>query len=94
METLTFEKIPEAISAIDRKLDAILAFQKNSEEPDMDRLMTIAQLAKYLPEKPARQTVYGWTNARKVPYEKHGKNLYFRKSEIDKWLRNGRQMKL
>jgi hypothetical protein len=31
-------------------------------------------------------------NARKIPYEKHGKRLYFRKSIIDEWLNKGRQM--
>jgi hypothetical protein len=41
---------------------------------------------------PANQTVYGWVNDRKVPHEKHGKRLYFRKSTIDTWLSNGRQM--
>jgi len=54
--------------------------------------MTLEQLVDYLPEHPANQTVYGWVNDRKVPYEKHGKRLYFRKTTIDTWLSNGRQM--
>jgi len=94
MEPLTFEKIPEAITAIDRKLDALLALQKNEEELDVDRLLTIGQFAEYLPEKPAKATIYGWVCARRVPFEKHGKSLYFRKSDIDQWLNNGRRITL
>jgi excisionase family DNA binding protein len=50
------------------------------------------ELREYLPENPARQTVYGWVNERKIPFKKFGKRLYFRASEIDKWIANGRQV--
>ena len=93
MDTLTLEKLPEAVSVINQKLDTLLNLQINKER-DPDRLMTHHQLSEYLHEKPAKQTIYGWTNARKIPFEKHGKNLFFRKSEIDIWLANGRQIKL
>ena len=92
METLTFEKLPEAISEINQKLDVLLTLQKN-KEPESDRLFNLNQLMDYLPEKPKRQTVYGWVSTHSIPFEKHGR-LYFRKSEIDEWLNNGRQMKL
>ena len=93
METLTLEKLPEAVSVINQKLDTLLKLQID-KEPEPDRLMTLHQLLEYLPENPAKQTVYQWTNARKIPYKKHGKNLYFRKSEIDEWLDNGRRIKI
>ena len=61
-------------------------------QSDCDRLMTFDQFADYLPEKPQKSTIYGWVCARRVPYEKLGKNLYFRKSDIDKWQDNGRRI--
>lgn len=57
-----------------------------------DKLLTIDELLEYLPESPAKQTVYGWVNHRTCPYEKHGKRLFFRKSAIDKWLADGRRI--
>lgn len=71
-------------------------FQKVSKkdiEPETDKLFTIEELQDYLPEHPARQTVYGWTNLRLVPFEKYSKRLYFRKSDIDSWLASGRRIK-
>jgi len=86
----TFETLPQRVDEIDKKLDRLLS--QTEVTPDRDFLMTLEQLVDYLPEHPANQTVYGWVNDRKVPYEKHGKRLYFRKSTIDTWLSNGRQM--
>ena len=45
----------------------------------------------YLPDKPSKQTVYGWVNQRLIPYHKTTKRLSFLKSEIDAWIANGRR---
>lgn len=65
--------------------------QRLDKSVRMVELMSPEQLSDYLPEHPARQTIYGWVNNRKVPFEKHGRSLLFRKSLIDEWLNNGRQ---
>ena len=91
MENYTFDTLPEAVASISKKLDILLE-QQSQPEPEVDPLLTLSQLVEYLPEKPAKQTVYGWVNDRKIPFEKHGKRLYFRRSMIDHWLNNGRQV--
>ncbi len=93
MEAFTFETLPRAVSELNRKMDLILSQTQNQKQENQDRLFTIEQFIEYLPEHPARQTVYGWVNDRRAPYEKYGKRLYFRKSSIDTWLANGRIMK-
>ena len=93
MKTLTFDELPGAIMELDRKLDVLLAEYSNKPQTDQDFLMTIKELRLYLPDQPAQQTVYDWIFKRKIPTEKHGKYCYFRKSTIDNWLANGRQMK-
>ena len=94
MEAITFETLPRAISELHRKMDMILAqSQANVKPKEQDKLFTIELLIDYLPEHPARQTVYGWVNFRTIPHEKYGKRLYFRKSAIDFWLSNGRKTK-
>jgi hypothetical protein len=66
------------------------------KEPEpADRLFPIEGYQDYIEEKtgkrPARQTVYDNVLKRKIPFEKFGKYLYFRKSAVDSWLANGRQ---
>lgn len=92
MEGITFETLTRAVSELNRKMDLILSQTQNQKHENQDRLFTIEQFIEYLPEHPARQTVYGWVNARQVPYEKYGKRLYFRMSSIDKWICNGRRI--
>jgi hypothetical protein len=94
MQNITFDQLPSAILEIDRKLDRLLnqlPFIKNPVKEDP--LLTMEQLIDYLPEHPAKQTVYGWVNFRLIPYQKFGKRLYFRQSEIDAWQSNGRQFR-
>lgn len=93
MQTMTFDQLPSAVLEIDRKLDRLLDQLPLIKNPvKEDPLLTMEQLIDYLPEHPARQTVYGWVNFRLIPYQKYGKRLYFRKSAIDNWSNNGRQV--
>ncbi|MBW6480762.1 MAG: helix-turn-helix domain-containing protein [Bacteroidales bacterium] len=91
METITFESMPSKLAEIDRKLNVLLDAFDNPRAKE-DYLMPIEQLREYLPETPARQTIYQWVNDRTIPFEKFGRRLYFRKSAIDKWMQNGRRI--
>ncbi len=51
---------------------------------DMDEIMTLEEVAKYLKVKP--QTIYTWAQNNKIPAAKLGKEWRFRKSLIDKWF--------
>lgn len=66
-------------------------FHANTDTPTTQWL-DLSALCEYLPEHPARQTVYGWITAGTIPYHKRGKRLYFAKSEIDEWLASGKRM--
>lgn len=92
MEPLTFNDVPKALTELSEKVDRLISLQ---EKPDdkRDRFFNLGQLIEYLPEKPAKATVYGWVARRQVPYTKEGKKLLFKKSKIDQWLKNGRSMK-
>ena len=52
-------------------------------------LLDIDQASEYL--KLAKQTVYGFTSKNEIPYIKRGKKLYFRKTELETWLNEGRR---
>jgi len=45
----------------------------------------------YLPSKPAHATMYAWLSERKIPGHKRGNRWAFLVSEIDEWLKEGRQ---
>ncbi len=59
--------------------------QQQSEEPD--KMMSLKEAAIFL--NLAQQTVYGFTSKQQIPFIKKGKKLYFRKSELEKWLMEG-----
>lgn len=85
---ISFNDMPQAlaylISKVER-LEALLGATKQ-EQPESDKWFNLQELCDYLPDKPARQTVYGWIGQKFIPYHKKGKKLQFLKSEIDAWL--------
>jgi excisionase family DNA binding protein len=89
---ITFETMPAAMQELSKKIDQLISLQAMPKE-DPDKLMTLSELREHLPEKPARQTIYQMVYDRRIPYLKSGKYLYFRKSEIDKWMNTGRPRK-
>lgn len=59
---------------------------------EAERWLNLQELCDYLPDKPAKPTVYAWVNQGIIPYHKGGKKLRFLKSEIDAWLKNSKQL--
>lgn len=51
---------------------------------NMDDILTIEEVAKYLKLKP--QTIYTWAQNGKIPAAKLGKEWRFKRSIIDKWF--------
>ncbi|MDP4286232.1 MAG: helix-turn-helix domain-containing protein [Bacteroidota bacterium] len=66
--------------------NSLSQYQENTKLPE---LLNISQAAEYL--NLAKQTLYGFTSNREIPFIKKGKKLYFRKSDLDKWLSEGRK---
>lgn len=54
-----------------------------------DKIFGIQEAAQFLQLAP--QTIYGMTSKREIPFLKKGKKLYFKKSELEKWLTEGRK---
>jgi hypothetical protein len=94
MNELTFEQLPEAVTQVFNKLENIerlLLNKSNETQPEADQWFDLSQLCDYLPDKPARSTVYGYVHFGKIPCHKGQKKLRFLKSEIDTWLKEGKQ---
>lgn len=87
-KTITFNDVPEAMSYLIEKFNRLENLIESAVSPKTDEVqwLDIDALCEYLPDKPAKQTVYGWVCKKIIPFHKKGKKLQFLKSEIDRWL--------
>lgn len=91
---ISFNDVPQTLALIlDKveKLETLLQHNSPSEPNSSDKWFNLQELCEYLPDKPARQTVYGWVNQRLIPHHKTGKKLQFLKSEIDAWIQGSKR---
>ena len=77
MEKITYDNLPEAVTRIDHKLTKLEQLIIEHRTPTPDAWFDIEGARQYLPNKPAKATLYKWVRERKVPYHKKGKNLAF-----------------
>lgn len=93
-EKITFEKLPEAIGYLIDKvesLEKILEVKTEQVNEPKEQWFNVDELCEYLSDHPAKSTVYGWISMRQIPHHKGEKKLRFLKSEIDRWLLNGKR---
>lgn len=93
-ETITFESMPKAMAYLIGKVEALeKAFlERNTVSiTPVDKWLNIDELKEYLPDHPAKATIYGWVSKREIPFHKGGKKLRFLQSDIDKWLSGGKR---
>jgi DNA binding domain, excisionase family len=55
-----------------------------------DEIMDINELSEYL--KISKSTIYKFTQAKKIPFRRVGRNLRYLRSEIDQWIDEGGNM--
>jgi Helix-turn-helix domain len=97
MTEVTYDSLPKAVTQIFAKLEAIeklLLSKSNEDQTSVDRWFDLLELCDYLPDKPAKATIYGWIHNSSIPHHKGKKKLRFLKSEIDQWLMQGRKKTL
>lgn len=91
---ISFNDMPQALAYLIGKVDkleTLLSAQTTAKVEPADRWFNLQELCEYLPDRPARQTVYGWIGQHAIPYHKKGKKLQFLKSEIDAWLKTDKR---
>ena len=64
------------------------AVQNAQQAKPTDELMDVDQASKFL--HLAKQTLYGLTSERLIPYLKRGKRIYFKKEELLNWVNQGK----
>jgi hypothetical protein len=96
MAQLLFEEIPRLIQELQQKVDRqtrLLEQIVRNNLPETDTWFDVDQLSKYLPDHPVKKTIYKKVEQNIIPYHRRsdGKTLYFLKSEIDLYLKEGKQ---
>jgi excisionase family DNA binding protein len=92
-ENITFNELPMAIAHLIAEVETLKAMVQTGVNctEDADKWFNLEELRAYLPDKPAKQTVYGWVSQHQIPYHKKGKKLQFLKSEIDEWMKSDKR---
>lgn len=96
MEKTIFTSLPleDLQAAITECLNSCLQSHKhpsNNSQQEPDRWFNLTELRDYLPDKPAKATVYEWVSNGEIPHYKGEKRLRFLRSEIDQWLKSGKR---
>ncbi len=91
MQTITFEQLPQAVSQLYDKLSNIEDLLREAKTPAIkqDQLLTISEAAKFL--NLSVPTIYGKVSRQEIPVNKQGKRLYFYRSELADWIKQGRK---
>jgi len=90
---ISFDHLPQAVFQLHEKLNNIerlLLEKSNTAQPEPDRWFDLNELVAYDPEKRSKATFYGYTAKSEIPFQRNKKKLLFLKSEIDLWLKKGR----
>ncbi|OMP30075.1 helix-turn-helix domain-containing protein [Mangrovimonas sp. DI 80] len=74
------------VEQIAEKLKLVSSTSSNVDE---EELLTVNEAAKLI--KLSKSTIYGLVHKNEIPYCKKGKRLYFQKSELIDWIREGRR---
>ena len=70
----------ELETLIQENLNKVLSKQKHEQIAELDRFLSLDEAAEYL--QLAKQTLYGFTSQRTIPFIKRGKKLYFKKQDF------------
>lgn len=71
--------------------DLLKVLDKSKTAQPVEKWLDLNELIEYDPEKRTKPTWYSKISKGEVPYHKQGKKVYFLKSEIDNWLKAGKQ---
>jgi len=90
MENLTFDQLPHAVSQLHEKMSRIerLLLEQRPQQ-EAEAILNIKEAAALLHLSVA--TLYTKVSCRELPFSKRGKRLYFHRSELEEWVRQGRK---
>ncbi len=86
---LSFDDLPNAVQALNLKMDKILKLQESSKpEKQKDKLLNVQKAANFL--NLVKSTVYSKVSKGELPHMKKGKRLYFSEDELMTYIKSGK----
>lgn len=87
-KSVNFDQLPEAVSYLIEKIDNLELIIKNQPKDSGDEFLTVEEASAFLTL--SLPTVYSKVSKKELPYMKQGKRLYFLKSDLIEYIKNGR----
>lgn len=87
-KSVNFDQLPEAVSYLIEKIDNLELIIKNQPKDPGDEFLTVEEASAFLTL--SLPTVYSKVSRKELPYMKQGKRLYFLKSDLIEYIKNGR----
>lgn len=88
--TNPFEQLAEQLATLQESVNLLLK-EKQTIPQEENQWLSVEDLMKYDPSKPAKATIYGWVHYKSIPFFKKGKRIFFRRDQIDEWLNSNRK---
>jgi len=79
----------ELLEIFKKGMREVLMENSSSPASDLKEILNIDEASKFI--MLAKQTIYGMTSNRQIPFMKRGKKLFFRRSELQQWLFNSKK---
>lgn len=92
MENLTFDKLPEAVTMLTKEVSELKRlFIEKQDLPteQLEQLLTIQEAAEFL--SLTVPTMYSKVSKGELPVMKRSKRLYFSRTELMEYLKDGRK---
>ncbi|MDB5287366.1 MAG: hypothetical protein JWR05_2315 [Mucilaginibacter sp.] len=94
MEPFNFNELPEVVRRLFEKVERIeiMLEQFEPKEDDENELLNIQEAAAFL--KVSVAAIYTKVSRKEIPVSKPGRRLYFNKTELKDWIRQGKRKTL
>lgn len=93
MEAIPFEQTQQDVAELKQRFNDLFEFLKRKTEPQTEPQTELPIEIKEVSIliKKSVPTIYGYVHRNEIPHCKKGNRLYFFKSDIIEWLKDGKQ---
>jgi excisionase family DNA binding protein len=94
MEPFNFNELPEVVRQLFEKVEhiEILLARLEPKEPNENEILNIEEAAEFL--KVSVAALYTKVSRQEIPVSKPGKRLYFNRTDLKEWIRQGKRKTL
>ena len=94
VKNITHNTLPQGLAELIKEFrefkNLLIEKQEQTAVKQHEEWFDLDDLIQYDPEKRTKSTWYSKISRNEIPYYKRGKKVYFLKSEIDEWLKQGK----